>query len=182
MAEPPGPKISISAPVFRPVEWRNARTTVTLMVGLLVAMLAGLKQESPDEIRVLVVVPVARLDRAALRALAYATSLRHPVLAVHISPGQEEAERFRGHWNTWGDHIPLEIIISPYRAVIAPLAHYLCALSAQRPDIIATVVLPETVVTRSWHGILHSRTAERLRRQLRRFPGIVIVSVPIHVP
>lgn len=140
------------------------------------------EQESPDEIRVLVVVPVARLDRAALRALAYATSLRHPVLAVHISPGQEEAERFRGHWNTWGDHIPLEIIISPYRAVIAPLAHYLCALSAQRQDIIVTVVLPETVVTRSWHGILHSRTAERLRRQLRVFPGIVIVSVPIHMP
>jgi amino acid transporter len=139
-------------------------------------------QESPDEIRVLAIVPVARLDRAALRALAYATSLCHPVLAVHISPDEREAERFRGEWNTWGDHVPLEIIVSPYRAVVAPLAHYLEALYAQRPDLILTVVLPETVVTRFWQHVLHNRTAQRLRRALRRLPGIVIVSVPLHVP
>ncbi|MCW2898006.1 MAG: amino acid permease-associated region, partial [Streptosporangiaceae bacterium] len=86
------------------------------------------EQESPDEIRILTIVPVARLNRAALRALAYATSLCHPVLAVHISPDEEEAEWFRELWNTWGDHVPLEIIVSPYRAIVAPLAHYLEAL------------------------------------------------------
>ncbi|HMD52258.1 MAG TPA: APC family permease, partial [Solirubrobacteraceae bacterium] len=33
--------ISNAVPVFRPVEWRNARTTLTWMVGLLIAMFAG---------------------------------------------------------------------------------------------------------------------------------------------
>jgi amino acid transporter len=140
------------------------------------------EHESPDEVRVLTIVPVARLNRATLRALAYATSLCHPVLAVHISPDEEEAEWFRELWNTWGDHVPMEIIVSPYRAVVAPLAHYLEALHTQRPDIILTVVLPETVVAYPWHNILHNRTAQRLRRALRRLPGIVIVSVPMHLP
>lgn len=140
------------------------------------------EQESPDEIRVLTIVPVGRLNRAALRALAYATSLCHPVLAVHISPDEEEAEWFRELWNTWGDHVPSEIIVSPYRAIVAPLAHYLEVLHAQRPDVILTVVLSETVVTYPWHKILHNGTAQRLRRALRRLPGIVIVSVPMHLP
>jgi hypothetical protein len=63
-----------------------------------------------------------------LRALAYAASLRQPVLAVHLSPDHEEAERFRDYWHAWGDHLRLEVVVSPYRAVVAPLARYLQAL------------------------------------------------------
>ncbi len=33
--------ISNAVPVFKPVEWRNARTTLTWMVGLLIALFAG---------------------------------------------------------------------------------------------------------------------------------------------
>jgi len=40
--------------------------------------------------------PVAGLDLASMRALAYAASLRQPVLALHLSPTEEEAERFTG--------------------------------------------------------------------------------------
>jgi hypothetical protein len=59
------------------------------------------EEESPDQLRHLTVVPVARLDLVSLRALAYAVSLGQPVLAVHLSPGQDEAERFRGYWTAW---------------------------------------------------------------------------------
>jgi amino acid transporter len=34
--------ISNAAPVFKPVEWRNARTTLSWMVGLLIAMFVGI--------------------------------------------------------------------------------------------------------------------------------------------
>ncbi|NED86073.1 amino acid permease, partial [Streptomyces sp. SID11233] len=33
--------ISNAVPAFRPVRWRNARTTLTWMVGLLIALFAG---------------------------------------------------------------------------------------------------------------------------------------------
>jgi hypothetical protein len=57
-------------------------------------------EENPAEIRHLMVVPVAALDLASIRALAYATSLRQPVLALHLSPTEGEAERFRSYWHT----------------------------------------------------------------------------------
>jgi amino acid transporter len=139
------------------------------------------RQESPEQIQHLIVVPVARLDLAALRALAYAASLSQPTLGVHISSDEDEAERFRRQWHTWGDHLPLEIIVSPYRAIIAPLSHYLEALHAQRRSVTLTVVLPEIVVRHRWHEILHGRAPQRLRRALRPHPGIVITSVPVHL-
>ncbi|MFI6760381.1 amino acid permease [Micromonospora sp. NPDC050417] len=138
-------------------------------------------EESPQDVRHLVVVPVARLNLAALRALAYAASLGPPVFAVHLSPEQEEAERFREEWRTWGDHLRLETIISPYRAVTAPLVQYLDALHTLRPDVVLTVVVPELMVRRLWHRPLHTPIDQRLRRALRGVPGVVITSVPVHL-
>ncbi len=137
-------------------------------------------EERPQEVRHLVVVPVARLNLAALHALAYAASLGPPVFAVHISPDEEEAERFRQQWQAWGDHLRLEVIVSPYRTVIAPLAHYLDALHTQRSDLTLTVILPELVVRRRWQQLLHSRNEQRLRLALRALPRVVVTSVPIH--
>ncbi|MEV4758988.1 APC family permease [Micromonospora sp. NPDC049559] len=139
-------------------------------------------EERPQEVRHLVVVPVDRFNLAVLRVLAYAASLGPPVLAVHISPEEEEADRFREQWEAWGDHVRLEVLVSPYRAVIPPLAHYLQALHTLRPDLALTVIVPELVLRRRWHRLLHHRTAPRLRRALREVPGIVITSVPLHVP
>lgn len=75
----------------------------------------------------------------------------------------------------------MEIITSPYRAVIAPLTHYLQALRAQRPTVTLTVVLPELVVRHRWHQILDSRAPQRLRRAMRPLPGVVITSAPVHL-
>jgi amino acid transporter len=137
--------------------------------------------DSPEEVRHLSVVPVARLNLAALRALAYAASLRQPVCAVHISPDDEEDERFRRQWDSWGNHLRLEIIVSPYRAVIPSLTRYIEALHLLRPDVTLTVILPEIVVRHWWQRPLHSRTPNRLRRALRAHPGIVVTSVPFHL-
>ena len=59
------------------------------------------------------VVPIVRLDPSSLRALAYAASVGRPVLAVHISPGADEAARFKRYWAVWGDHVPLGLVDSP---------------------------------------------------------------------
>ena len=127
------------------------------------------------------VVPVARLNLASLRALAYAASLRQPIFAVHLSPEEAEAQRFRQQWQVWGDHVRLETIVSPYRAIVAPLAQYLAALHAARPDLALTVILPEVIVRRRWHQLLHSRTEHRLRQALRELPGVVVTTVPVHL-
>jgi amino acid transporter len=145
------------------------------------AILQAESDESPEQLRHLAVVPIVRLDLSSLRALAYAASLGQPVLAVHISPGDDEAARFKSYWAAWGDHLPLEVVDSPYRALVAPLACYIDALRTQRPDLTLTVVLPEIIVKHRWQQLLHNGTARRLRRVLRRQPGVVITTIPLHL-
>src|SRR3954453_7790354 len=98
-------------------------------------------EEAPDQLQHLMVAYVSSLNLPNMRALAYAASLGQPVLAVHLSPDEEEAERFEGYWQIWGDHLPLEIVISPYRATVAPLARYLQAIHQQRPELVLTVIV-----------------------------------------
>ncbi|GIJ30670.1 amino acid permease [Micromonospora qiuiae] len=135
----------------------------------------------PQQVRHLFLVPVARLNQAALRTLAYVGSLGRPALALHVSPERGEADRFRTQWATWGDHIPLETILSPHRVIIQPLAAYASALRLSHPDLTLTVVVPDVVVDHPWQRLLHYRTEQRLRRALRRHPGIVVTSMPTHL-
>ena len=137
--------------------------------------------ESPDELAHLIVVPLPSLDLASMRTLAYAASLGQPTLAIHLSQDEEDAQRFRRYWKTWGDHLPLQIIDSPYRSIVVPTTRYVQALHAQRPDLTITVLLPELVVRRIQHRILHNDLAGRLRRALRTHPGIVVATVPFHL-
>jgi hypothetical protein len=81
-----------------------------------------------------------------------------------------------------GDHLPLEVVVSPYRALVAPLLHYIEALRRQRADLTLTVVLPEIVVRHAWHRPLHGRSESSLRRALRPLPKVVVTTVPIHLP
>ena len=140
------------------------------------------QQDAPVEVHGFVVVPVAVLDLAGLHALAYAVSLGQPVLAVHISPTDDEATRFKRTWKAWGDHLPLEVVVSPYRATVAPLANYIEALHRQREDVTLTLVVPELVVAKAWQRLLHNRISQRLRAALIAYEGIVITTVPFHLP
>jgi hypothetical protein len=104
------------------------------------------------------------LDRATIRALAYAAALGEPAFALHISPASGEADRFLGYWQAWGDHLPLEVIVSPHRAVVAPLVNYIWTLHRPRPDLTLTVAVPELVHRHWWHRTLYEHIAERLQR------------------
>jgi len=117
-----------------------------------------------------------------MRALAYAASLGTPVLALHISPNEAEAKRFEQYWNAWGDHLRLEVVVSPYRAIVVPLARYIEALHRQRTDVTVTVVLPELIPRHQWQRVLHAGIASRLRRALLNEPRIVVATVPFHLP
>jgi hypothetical protein len=77
--------------------------------------------------------------------------------------------------------VRLEILRSPYRAIVAPLAQYLLGLHGERPDLVMTVVMPEIVPRRGWERVLHGRVTARLRKTLSREPNIVLTSVPFAI-
>lgn len=138
--------------------------------------------EAPDEVQNVTVIPVSGLDRPALRALAYAVSLGQPTLALHVSSDEDEAERIRRRWRAWGDHVPLEVIISPYRLVTVPLLHYLRTVRSTQEGLMLTAVLPEPLPARQWQHLLHGHLTLKLAMLLRREPNMVVTSVPFHLP
>jgi amino acid transporter len=138
-------------------------------------------ETNPRGVSNLLVVPVAAMDASSLHALAYASSLDQPVLAVHISADEDEAARFHRYWQAWGEHLPLEVIVSPYRSTVAPLANYIEALHNQRPDVTLTVIVPEIVVKHRWQRPLHRHIGPQLRHTLRPHAAIAITSIPFHL-
>ena len=128
-----------------------------------------------------IIVPIARLDRAALAALAYARSISLDVTAVHVTDDPKEAEHMRRRWAARDDGIPLVIIESPYRALIPPLLAYLDDREARDSERPVTVVLAEFVPRRFWDYLLHNQTALRLKLRLFFRPNTVVVDVPYHL-
>ncbi len=136
---------------------------------------------SPDELKLVCLVPIADLNRLALQSLAMARSISDNVIAVHVCDDEEHIARLRAQWDVWGNHVPLEILESPYRTFVRPLLRYIDAIDNQRSDDTLIIVLPELVATRWWHQLLHNQTALRLKAQLLFRPGTVVINVPYHL-
>ncbi|HVA22169.1 MAG TPA: APC family permease [Candidatus Micrarchaeia archaeon] len=141
-------------------------------------------------------VPIARLDPMAARALQYASQIAREVIPIHVSAGEEEeavdaagleSARFRAAWGTFLARIPAEelpqglepiIIASPFRSVTDPLLAYIDAWRQIHPGPLCTVVLPELVVPRWWRQPLHNHRAFAVKRTLLRRADIAVADVP----
>ena len=128
-----------------------------------------------------VIVPVDGLDRAVLRTIEYARSLSQNVTAVHITDDVEKAEALRAEWEESIPDVPIVIVESPYRALVAPFLAYVDAVDRASPQGRMTVVLPEFVPAHVWQGLLHNQPAARLRRALSRRPNTAVVNVLYHL-
>ncbi|HSM38724.1 MAG TPA: APC family permease [Candidatus Limnocylindrales bacterium] len=129
----------------------------------------------------LVIVPIARLDRTARQAIAFANSISSSATAVHITNDPESAAELRARWPDWAGETELVVVESPYRALIGPLLRYLDALQSQDPDRPVVVVLSEVVPRYWWENFLHNQTAFRLKLRLFRRPNTIVADVPYHV-
>jgi amino acid transporter len=136
---------------------------------------------SPDQLKLVCLVPIADLNSLALQSLAMARTISDKVIAVHICDDEDHIAKMRARWEVWGNHVPLEIVESPYRSFIRPLLRYIDAIDKQRNDDTLVIVLPELVATRWWHQLLHNQTALRLKAQLLFRPGTVVINVPYHL-
>ena len=126
-----------------------------------------------------VLVPVARLDRAAAKAVVFARSISPHVRAVHISYDPEGAAQFRARWSRWAAQVPLDVIESPYRSLVPPLLKYIERIAERDPRQI-TVVLSEFVPRNWWEFVLHSQTALRIKMSLLFRANTVVIDVPVH--
>ena len=130
----------------------------------------------------LVVVPISRIDRASLRALAVAKGLGGEIHAMHISYDTEGARAFQRRWaQVVGDGMRLDTVISPYRALQGPLVRYIDALDQGRPERPIIVVLAEFVPRHWWEFLLHNQTALLLKLRLFGRRNTAVLDVPYHL-
>jgi amino acid transporter len=131
--------------------------------------------------RPIVVVPIARLDRPSLEALAFARSISPDALAVHLTNDPAAAGELRKQWAEVGGSIELVIVESPYRALIGPLMRYLDALHGQDPSRKLLVILTEVVPRHWWDNLLHNQTSLRLKLRLFFRSNTIVADVPYHL-
>ncbi|KAF0108676.1 MAG: amino acid permease-associated region [Anaerolineaceae bacterium] len=138
---------------------------------------------APHITRHRVILPLSSVHQGSLEALRYARRLSDDITAVHVSIDPAEAEKVRRKWENWGEGVRLVILDSPYRLFVEPLLEYIEEILAHRqPGETITIVVPQFVPSKSWHNLLHTNTANLLRKELLSRPGIIITDVPYQVP
>ena len=133
----------------------------------------------PQTTRHRVIMPVSGVHQGTLAALRYARRLSDDVTAIHVTIEPDEAEKVRQKWETWGEGVRLVMLASPYRLFLEPLLGYITDIMQQRQvGETITIVVPEFIAENRVTAALHTNTADLLRSQLKRQPGIVIINVP----
>jgi amino acid transporter len=134
-----------------------------------------------------VIIPISGIHRGMVGAVNFARSISENVTAVYVELEPGAGEKARVEWEAWWPDVPMVVVSSPYRSVVAPLLQFLDETDRQHNDgQLAAVVLPEFVPGRWWQALLHNQTAWLIKAALlyhRRESGKerVIIDVPFHL-
>jgi amino acid transporter len=135
----------------------------------------------PPPIEHTVLVLVGDLHRGVAAALRYAQALSPSVKAVYVELDPDRTRKLEEKWGKWGLGVPLVVLTSPYRSLLAPFLDYVNHLLALGQNQVVTIVIPEFVPARWWQHLLHNQTALLIKGALLFRKGIVVVDVPFHL-
>jgi hypothetical protein len=69
-------------------------------------------------------------------------------------------------------------LASPYRQIAGPAFQWVRAQLDAEPRTFFTIVIPEFVVRKAWHNLLHNHTPLVLKRTFLFEPSVVVAAVP----
>jgi hypothetical protein len=136
----------------------------------------------PEPSRNHVIVLVSAIHNATLQAIEYAETLSATdIRCVSFGLDPDLVRHLSAEWLDSGIPHPLEIEDSPFRDIGLSLQAYLRQFGCDGIQRVVTVILPEFVVSKRRHQILHGQSALLVKRHLIFEPGVVTVSVPYHL-
>ncbi|HEX9376184.1 MAG TPA: APC family permease [Actinomycetota bacterium] len=131
--------------------------------------------------RTVAMVFVSAVHDGVTRAVNYARSLAATeTRAVFFAFEPKDAPAIQEEWGARGYGIPLDVVEAPFRDLRAPMLEEVRRYTA-REDTVATVVMPEIVVKKWRHLLLHNQTPLFVKRLLLFEPRVVLTSVPYAV-
>jgi len=126
-----------------------------------------------------VVILVTRAHNAALQAIEWAETLRPTdIRAVTFGLDPEATAQIGDEWLRAAVPHPLKIEDSPYRDIGVSLVEFVRRLKPDGTNNVVTVVIPEFVVRKRRHRLLHGQTALIVKRHLLFERGVLVTSVP----
>ncbi|MER8042880.1 APC family permease [Streptomyces sp. NPDC094032] len=145
----------------------------------------GRVPEPPHRAHSLVLVPVSSLTRLTSEALTAAVSLGDEVRAVtvcHPDPeDREQTEALERDWALWNPGVPLVRLTSERRSLGRPISAYVRELSAGRPDIRVTVLVPEAEPERLWQRLLQNQRGAVVAHAVRRDTDAVVCRLRLRI-
>jgi hypothetical protein len=125
------------------------------------------------------VVLVDKLDRAVLRAVAYALTLgATEVRAVHAAVDPERAMHLADAWMSSGVPVALDVVECWDRNVPRTLEEEVIQLGHRGAEV--TVVMPRRDFPKLRQRLLHDRTSRRIVRRLGHHPHVDVAAVPYY--
>jgi len=181
--------------VIAATKFSHGAWMVVLLIPMLVALFLMIRRHYQDVARQLsldnyggpppidhtVLVLVGDLHRGVAAALRYAQTLSASAKAVYVELDPERTRKLEEKWGKWGLGVPLVVLTSPYRSLLAPFLDYVNHLLALGETHVVTIVIPEFVPARWWQHLLHNQTALLIKGALLFRKRVVVVDVPFHL-
>lgn len=123
------------------------------------------------------IVLVPGVHKGVMPAIEYARSLAEDCRGIYIELDPSETPRMKDLWEKWSGDMPLIVLESPYRSLVAPISRYLDEVQAEESDRLVTIVIPEFVPQRWWHGLLHNQSGLFLKFALLFKKKIVVTNI-----
>ncbi len=136
----------------------------------------------PPRRRQRVIVPVADVTRDVVHALTFARTMSDDVTAVHVTDDAGRGLDLRARFERQLPGVPLVIVESPYRSLVAPLMRYLEEAVDDLGDEVVIVLLPEYVPANALERFLYNDNGRRIRERLLGKPNVLVAEVPYRRP
>ncbi len=134
------------------------------------------EQAPKVESTVLLLLP-PRIHKGILQAIGYARTLSKDLRAVTTVADISLAKELKVEWERIAPDIPLVILESPYRSIVAPVVEYIDEAIGEDAGRILTVVVPEAIAAHWWQRILHNNSALPLKMALASRKNVVVTNV-----
>jgi amino acid transporter len=135
--------------------------------------------------------PFGEINRSTVRAVNVGRLLagnNGELIALRVVFDEEEEEAIRDRFETHFPDVRLVTILSPYRAILEPVIHYLDEVEEELDEdgrkLMSVVMVPEYSGRHWWDRILHNGNGKRLREALIGRANTVVLDIPYrrHIP
>jgi len=135
--------------------------------------------------------PFGEINRSTVRAVNVGRLLASgggEIIALRVVFDEEEEHQIRERFEHHFPDVRLVTILSPYRAIIEPLIHYLDEIEEELDDhgqkFMTVVMVPEYSGRHWWDRVLHNGNGKRLRDALIGRANTVVLDIPYrrHLP